>query len=191
MRQALRRIGQGLATAVLLVAGASRAEGQAAAQPPKSEAKASPGIPTKPLRVIRGMLTQLNYSEGTVTVRSGSETLVVNARPQQLALYKPGERATIQYKVYGGIPWMLPASASETRSPLDFARADTVVGVTSEVDKAKGLLRLELAGTEPLTFRAHPLDLGGLLPGQFIALSFSRIGEANWVSSIAPASEKR
>lgn len=139
--------------------------------------------------IIQGVVTNVNYSRGLLSVRSGNQSFIVRAKPQQLALYRPGELTTIHYANYAGVPWMIENRSAQLYSPTQFAQASTVVGVVTGVNKATGVVGISRGAGQQQTFLGHPNDVEALLPGQFIALTFARIGGQGWIQSIAPATE--
>lgn len=148
----------------------------------------APGMDAAQRGIVQGIVTNLDYGRGLVTVRSGRQVFLIRAKPQQLALYKPGELTTIHYAQYLGVPWMIESRSASLYSPLNFAQLATVVGVVTGVNKATGVVSLS-QGAEPKFFQGHPEDVEALLPGQFVALTYARIGGENWINTIAPASE--
>ncbi|MBI3184185.1 MAG: hypothetical protein HYZ28_18790 [Myxococcales bacterium] len=148
----------------------------------------STGLDAAQRGIVQGVVSSIDYARGMVTIRSGRQLFTVRAKPQQIALYKPGELTTVHYAQYLGVPWMIENRAAGMYSPLNFAQLATVVGVVTGVDKSTGVVTLA-HGEQAASFQGHPLDVEALLPGQFVALSYSRIAGANWINNIAPATE--
>lgn len=133
---------------------------------------------------VRGVVREVNLQEGQLTMAAGGESVTLQAKPTQIIGLRPGEQFVASYANYGGNLWLM--ENLDQGDVAQFGRSANAVGTVEKVNKVNGQLTLATAGGSR-TFRAHPQDVQDLLPGQYISLSFQRIGGNQWISSIQQA----
>ncbi|MHB8417657.1 MAG: hypothetical protein ACYDCL_06250 [Myxococcales bacterium] len=152
---------------------------QAAAQGPSNPAETG---------VVQGTVRAINFRAGILQINSAGRTVSLHAKPDQLADFQPGDLVSVNYDDFAGVLWLASnlGEATGTAGNQSFAISGTVTGTVSGLNKARGYVTL-LGPTRNHVFLAHPLDIKNLMPGQFVSLSFERIGGTDWVSSIQEA----
>lgn len=135
--------------------------------------------------VVQGTVRAINFRAGILEINSAGRTVSLHAKPDQLADFQPGDLVSVNYDDFAGVLW-LASAAGEGMGNQNFAISGTVTGTVSGINKARGYLTV-MGPTRNHTFLASPLDIKNLVPGQFVSLSFERIGGTDWVSSIQEA----
>lgn len=141
---------------------------------------------------VHGIVRHRDFARGRLDVASGSRTVTLHATPDQLTDYRVGDDVDLDYDDYAGVRW-LSGGAGSSGGGLDgggglgaagsYAEEGTASGTVAGVDSAHGLLRLrEARGTR--TFHAHPEDLEDVIPGQFVTVTYDRVGPAAWAEEI-------
>jgi hypothetical protein len=160
-------------------------QGQMMAPSPGS--MAASGMTPAETGVVQGTVRAINFRAGILEINSAGRTVALHAKPDQLADFQPGDLVSVNYDDFAGVLWL--ASNLNEGTPIgnqNFAISGTVTGTVSALNKARGYLTL-MGPNRNQTFLAHPLDIKNLVPGQFVSLSFERIGGRDWVSSIQEA----
>ncbi|MHB8420439.1 MAG: hypothetical protein ACYDCL_20390 [Myxococcales bacterium] len=136
---------------------------------------------------IHGIVRRRDFARGILVIASGDRTVNVHATPDQLTDYRTGDRIDLDYDDYAGVRWLSGGEGS-TGGGLgygegNYAEEGTTSGTVASVDSSRGLVRIrEAQGTR--TFHAHPEELQDVIPGQFVSLTYERIGRAAWVEQI-------
>ncbi len=136
--------------------------------------------------VLQGTVRAIDFRAGIMEVSASGRTIALHAKPDELASFHSGDLVSIDYDDYAGVLWLASHAGGATMGNQNFAISGTVSGTVTGLNKARGYVTV-LGSTRTRTFLAHPSDLLDLVPGQFVSLSFERIGGADWVSSINQA----
>jgi len=132
---------------------------------------------------VKGVVSNIDYGTGQLSISTGgNETFTLRGTPMQLAGYRRGQVADLNYNKFGNSRWL--SSSGGEAQPGSFARSTTVNGTVSSLNKAEGTVTMSLGGGQSSTFQAHPDKIQQLVPGQFISLTYQRIGQQNWVSEL-------
>jgi hypothetical protein len=137
--------------------------------------------PTSAAGTVRGRVTNLNLAGGSVTLSTGQGSFTVNAVPTQLAALTSGEVVALTFYDFNGIPWLAKprGGGSGQFGPESFGQFGTASGSVGVLNKSRGLLLVR-----GVPFRAHPVDLENVLPGQFVSVTFAQIGGVYWADRI-------
>ncbi|HUB06096.1 MAG TPA: hypothetical protein VMB50_03805 [Myxococcales bacterium] len=153
---------------------------------PQAGSMASSGMTPAETGVVQGTVRAINFRAGILEINSAGRTIALHAKPDQLADFQPGDLVSVNYDDFAGVLWLASNMNEGSIGNQNFAISGTVTGTVSALNKARGYLTL-MGPTRNQTFLAHPLDIKNLVPGQFVSLSFERIGGRDWVSSIQEA----
>lgn len=131
--------------------------------------------------VVRGTIENLDFLRGMVAIRTDGRVVRLNARPQDLAGFNPGDIAGVTFLNYNGSLWLEPNGYGWGYGDLDsYALAGELTGTVSQVNRKTG--RVTIAGH---TLRAHPEQLDGVYPGSFVSFTYAQIGNTRWVEDIS------
>jgi hypothetical protein len=144
--------------------------------------------------VVQGIVQQVNWQAGMVSVLSGLNRVTLHGTPSQLASLKRGDNVSLPYNSYAGILWLTtqfgPGNVIGAESTiggvpanLGFAQTGVMVGVVDNINKAEGLVYVSGA-TGRARFLAHPQVIEQLVPGEYVNLSYIQVGRVPWLSSI-------
>ncbi len=136
--------------------------------------------------VVQGTVRAINFRAGILQINSAGRTVSLHAKPDQLADFQPGDLVSVNYSDYAGVLWLSESGQAAGTGNQSFAISGTVTGTVSALNKSHGYLTI-MGPTHNQRFLANPEDLKNLMPGQFVSLSFERIGGMDWVSSIQSA----
>jgi hypothetical protein len=167
----------------LALPGASFAQGFAGQGPNQLENQA---IGTSASGMIRGIAEGIDLPDGVLFVRTSFDVVALHATPAQLAGINPGDLVYFPYRDYLGALW-LPRRVDGTGGSFYgvYANEGQFTGAVTGLNKAAGVIVIN-----GVPFRAHPGDLQQIVPGAFVTARFVSIGPVNWLSGIAPASER-
>jgi hypothetical protein len=135
---------------------------------------------TANLGTVQGSVQSLDFERGKLSMRTTQGLLTLNARPQDLVGLNPGDVAGVTFLDYGGSLWLEPGAGGLYGGGLagDFGFAGEVTGTVQRVDRQRGLI--QVAGR---TLRAHPEDVSGVYPGQFLSIGYVQVGNTAWTDS--------
>ena len=137
---------------------------------------------------VQGTVRSIDFRNGILRISSGNRLIYLHAKPDQLTAFQPGDQVNVDYDDFAGVLWLSgetggAAGPAGSVGAENFALSGTVSGTVAALDKARG--RVTLTGAmRNHTFLAHPDDIRTLIPGQFVSLTYERIGNTDWVSSI-------
>ncbi len=135
---------------------------------------------------VQGTVRSIDFRNGILRISSGNRLIYLHAKPDQLAAFQPGDQVNVDYDDFAGVLWLSGEPAGGTAGTAgaeNFALSGTVSGTVAALDKSRGRVTLT-GGMRNHTFLAHPDDIRDLIPGQFVSLTYERIGNSDWVSSI-------
>jgi hypothetical protein len=132
---------------------------------------------------LRGTVENLNLSTGQVWVNANGREVMLRGSPRQLAALTPGESVRVGYGMFGTSPWILWTGQSEQMPPQVYGNVGNAMGTVTGINKSSGLIEVATASGNEL-FQAHPRQIQTLTPGEFVSLSFARVGNADWVTGI-------
>lgn len=174
-------------------------------QPSQPSTPTQPGAPTSPFMqqtpqqreygepqqgvalqgVLRGVVSSVDLDQGTLTIRTDRGTATFRAQPRQLVGVRPGEQYAARFTHFGEQMWLADEAPSAQPLP-QFGDAQNLTGILVDIDRTNGAMALATAPNETWIFLAHPSDLQQLVPGQYVSVSFQRIGSAYWLHQVAP-----
>lgn len=136
---------------------------------------------------VQGTVRSIDFRNGVLRISSGNRLIYLHAKPDQLAAFQPGDQVDVDYDNFAGVLWLAGETGGGAGAAVggaeNFALSGTVSGTVAALDKSRG--RVTLTGAmRDHTFLAHPDDIRDLIPGQFVSLTYERIGNTDWVSSI-------
>lgn len=163
-------------------------QGMQQAFPMQGGPNLQPSGSTYEVGTLQGTIQQVNLRNSTVTVQAlvgggGVRNVTLRARPETLARLNPGDVVALTYNNYNGVLWLAPSEgpggAGAVAPQTLWSQYGTYTGPVTGVDRARGLLRVR-----GRTFLAHPEQLEGIYPGQFLSVGFAQIGNQNWVEGL-------
>ncbi|HUB08765.1 MAG TPA: hypothetical protein VMB50_17290 [Myxococcales bacterium] len=141
---------------------------------------------------VHGIVKHRNFARGLLEIASGARTVTIHATPDQLTDFRVGDDVDVDYDDYAGVRWLSDGGGSAGGAlggglgygyGGSYAEEGTTSGSVANVDTSRGILRLREAGGTR-TFHAHPEDLQDVIPGQFVSVTYERIGGAAWVEQV-------
>jgi hypothetical protein len=144
--------------------------------------------------LVQGIVSNVNWQAGLVTVMSGYNRITLHGTPTQLSSLKRGDNVSLPYNSYAGILWLTNQFGTQNAigaegtiggvpANLGFAQTGVMAGVVENVNKAEGLVFVTGANGRA-RFLAHPEVIEQLVPGEYVNLSYIQVGRVPWLSSI-------
>ncbi len=156
------------------------AQDQAAAPSGSFDSKASA------TGVVQGLVQNVNWQSGLLTMISGANRITLHGTPSQLSTLKRGDNISVPYNSYAGVLWVTQdfgAGIGTGGSGAGFAQSGEMVGVVDAVNKAEGQVFITGANGRA-RFLAHPSVIDQLVPGEYVNLSYFQVGRMPWLNSI-------
>ncbi len=139
---------------------------------------------------VHGIVKHRDFSRGILEIASGSRSIAIHATPDQLTDYRVGDDVDVDYDDYAGVRWLSGGGGAvgegiggSLGGNGSYGEEGSTSGTVASVDTARGIVRIqEVHGVK--SFHAHPETLQDVIPGQFVTLSYDRIGRTAWVEDI-------
>ncbi len=133
---------------------------------------------TANMGTVAGSVQSLDFESGQLVMNTAGGRFAINARPQDLVGLNPGDVAQVTFLNYNGARWLEPGAgygAGFGGIGNDFAFAGELTGTVQRVDRQRGAITIN-----GRTLRAHPEDVSGVYPGQFLSVGYIQVGRTAW-----------
>jgi hypothetical protein len=135
-----------------------------------------------------GVIEDVDLNRGVVTINKGQEKMMVHAKPSQISNLRKGDRLSGNVAMIGNEHWLMD---DIQKKPIGtkLGRAGSVTGNISTVEKETGMVTVTTPTGEMVTLQAHPAEIDQLVPGEHVTITFHKLGDKSWISSVGPTEE--
>ena len=138
----------------------------------------------------RGVITNVNYSDGIVRLRTGEGVETFRAMPNQIAELRVGEQYTAKWANFGGDRWLV--ENMQAKQQAQFGRSGQLTGNIVDLNKNEGTITLATGqGEQTVQLQSHPAVIEKLLPNQYVQVQFQRVGDTTWAQQVQPAQQQQ
>ncbi len=148
-----------------------------------SQMQQSPQRHTYSMGTIQGTVNGLDFNRGVISISSSGGNVQLRARPMDIVNLNPGDVVALNFANYQGALWIVPDQAGSVQTQ-NFAQYGTLTGTVDQVNKALGTITVR-----GQTLRAHPEQLGAIIPGQFVSLGYANVSGTNWLAAVQGAGQ--